>query len=93
MGDVMVHKLSPLHHIVSVKFTGSINIRNNVDTHKTSRGKRGSGLGNLGSPDSITVLGKKGSLKWGIGSSPSGFEKIVTRPIIGSVSVSWITRS
>ena len=33
MGDVMVHKLSPLHHMVSVKLTGSINIWNNVDTH------------------------------------------------------------
>ena len=39
VGDVVVHELSPLHHIVSVQLTGSVHIRHHVDTDKSGGGK------------------------------------------------------
>ena len=33
VGDVMVHKLPPLHHVVGVQLTGGVHVRHNVDTH------------------------------------------------------------
>ena len=39
VGDVVVYELSPLHHIVSVQLTGSVDIRHHVDTDKSEGGK------------------------------------------------------
>ena len=33
MGDVMVHELAPLHHVVSVQLTRGVHVRHNVDTN------------------------------------------------------------
>ena len=38
MGDVMINKLTPLHYIVGIQFTGGIEIWDNANTDQPSTG-------------------------------------------------------
>ena len=92
VSQVMVNELTPLHHIVGVKFTWSIYIRNDVDADKSCRWKRRAILGFLGPPDSVTVAWKKGSLEGRVGRSPKWVLKVVTGTISwseGLVGITW----
>ena len=35
VGDVMVHELPPLHHVMGVQLTGGVHVRHDVDTDLT----------------------------------------------------------
>ena len=34
VGDVVVHELSPLHHVVGVQLTGGVHVGDDVDAHQ-----------------------------------------------------------
>ena len=56
VGDVVVHKLSPLHDVVGVKLGGGVEVRNDGDGDETGRGELGTThrVG-LGPPNTVTV--------------------------------------
>ena len=66
VGDVVVHELSPLHHVVGVQLAGGIHIRHDVDADQPGGGERGPGLAHLGSPHPVTVLGEQYPLEGGV---------------------------
>ena len=66
VGNVMVYKLPPLHHIVGVQLTGGVHIGDNVDTDQPGGGESGPCLGHLGSPHPVTVLGQQRPLEGGV---------------------------
>ena len=55
-GEVVVHKLSPLHDVVRVKLGGGVEVRNDGDGDETGRGELGTThrVG-LGPPNTVTV--------------------------------------
>ena len=55
MGDVVVHELSPLHHVVGVQLTGGVHVRDDVDADQAGGGQGSPGLRHLRSPDAVTV--------------------------------------
>ena len=55
MGNIVVHELSPLHHVVGVQLTGGVHVRDDVDAHQAGGRQGGPGLRNLRPPDAVTV--------------------------------------
>ena len=80
----MVHKLPPLHHVVSVQLAGSVHVRHDVDTDQAGRGQGGAGLALSRSEDSVSVLGEEGALEGSVGGAPERIVDIVTRTSPGS---------
>ena len=91
MGDVVVHELSPLHHVVGVQLTGSVHIRDDVDADQAGRGEGGAGLGHLRPPHAVTVLGQETPLEGLVLRAPQRVLEVVTGPVSGSVGVVGIT--
>ena len=91
MGDVVVHELPPLHHVVGVQLAGSVHVRHDVDTDQASRGQGGAGLGDLGSPHPVTVLGQEGPLEGGEGGPPERLLEVVAGPVITTEPLGGVT--
>ena len=91
MGDVVVHELSPLHHVVGVQLTGSVHIRDDVDADQAGRGEGGAGLGHLRPPHAVTVLGQETPLEWSPGCTPERSPEVVTGPVIAPEDLSRVT--
>ena len=70
VGDVVVHELSPLHHVVGVQLAGGVHVRDDVDADQAGGGKGRAGLGDLGPPHPVTVLGQEGPLEGSGGRPP-----------------------
>ena len=78
MGDVVVHELPPLHHVVGVQLTGGVHVGDDVDTHQAGRGQGGPGLRYLRPPHSVTVLRQEGALEGSVGGAPERVVNIIT---------------
>ena len=60
VGEIVVHKLAPLHHIVGVEVIGDVHVWDDVDGDETRRGELRAGLGHLGRPRPLEPLGNAG---------------------------------
>ena len=78
MGDVVVHELPPLHHVVGVQLTGGVHVRDDVDAHQAGGGQGGAGLRDLRPPHSVTVLRQEGPLEGSVGGAPERIVNIIT---------------
>ena len=78
MGDVVVHELPPLHHVVGVQLTGGVHVRDDVDAHQAGGGQGRPGLTLPGSEDSVTVLRQEGSLEGRVGGAPQRVLQVIT---------------
>ena len=69
MGDVVVHELSPLHHVVGVQLTGGVHVRHHVDTDQPGGGQTEISRHrvSLSLPDPVTVLGQQDPLEGRVG--------------------------
>ena len=91
MGHVVVHELSPLHHVVGVQLAWGVHVRDDVDADQAGGGKGRAGLGDLGPPHPVTVLGQEGPLEGLVLRSPERVLQVVTGPVSSSVGVVGLT--
>ena len=87
VGDVVVHELSPLHHVVGVQLTGGVHVRDDVDAHQAGGGQGSPGLALPGSEHSVTVLRQEGSLEGSVGGAPQRVVHIITGTCGGQTDV------
>ena len=64
MGQVVIHVLSKLHHIVGLQLAGRVHVGHNVDGDEPGGGQGLAGLGHTGTEDAVAVGWQQNSLKF-----------------------------